>query len=304
MNRHGGGESYVDHEVLKAFAKNKVNVPKEEAKERRHQVDYLRERLEDYIAAHPDFDLVKLRASGSTAKHTAIRRRRGTGSDADVAAYLRVGDPGIDVSTVLAWLEERCEEIYGKTKVAEDFKPSDHAVGITMRGSSLKIDVVPVLYTGEPDDRGYLVPSGGGKVLTAVTLHLRFIEKRKGEAGDGYRELIRRWGYRQTAPRVGGVREHSVGEVLVTAARPGVLAGLPAHDRVNDRVQDAKYQQDGHRRVTGVVETARRRSRDDPSSRPTPNTPGLAASPVQHPRPRNADAAPAEVSRRWLSSGR
>src|SRR4051812_35128074 len=99
------GESYVDHEVLKAFAKNKVNVPKEEAKERRRQVNYLREQLEDYIADHPDFDLVKLRASGSTAKHTAIRRRRGTGSDADVAAYLRVGDPDVDVSTVLAWLE-------------------------------------------------------------------------------------------------------------------------------------------------------------------------------------------------------
>ncbi|MEU0429738.1 CBASS oligonucleotide cyclase [Streptomyces canus] len=185
------GESYVDHEVLRAFAKNKVNVPKEEAKERRRQVNYLRERLEDYIADHPDFDLVKLRASGSTAKHTAIRRRRGTGSDADVAAYLRVGDPDIDVSTVLAWLEERCRDVYGKTKVAEDFKPSDHAVGITMRGSGLKIDVVPVLYTGEPDDRGYLVTSGGIKVLTSVTLHLRFIEKRKGKAGDGYRELIR-----------------------------------------------------------------------------------------------------------------
>ncbi|MFI1964632.1 CBASS oligonucleotide cyclase [Streptomyces pathocidini] len=185
------GESYVDHEVLKAFAKNKVNVPKEEAKERRRQVNYLRERLEDYIAAHPDFDLVKLRASGSTAKHTAIRRRGGTGSDADVAAYLRVGGPDIGVSTVLAWLEERCKEVYGKTKVAGDFKPSDHAVGITMRGSGLKIDVVPVLYTGEPDDRGYLVTSGGTKVLTSVTLHLRFIEKRKGEAGDGYRELIR-----------------------------------------------------------------------------------------------------------------
>jgi tRNA nucleotidyltransferase (CCA-adding enzyme) len=185
------GENYVDHEVLKAFATNKVNVPSKEAKERRRQVNYLRERLEDHIAAHPDFDLVKLRASGSTAKYTAIRRRRGTGSDADVAAYLRVGSPDIDVSTVLAWLEERCREVYGKTKVAEDFKPSDHAVGITLRGSGLKIDVVPVLYTGEPDDRGYLVTSGGTKVLTSVTLHLRFIEKRKEKAGDGYRELIR-----------------------------------------------------------------------------------------------------------------
>lgn len=43
-------ESYVDHEVLKAFAENKVNVPKEEAKGRRRQVNCLREQLEDYIA--------------------------------------------------------------------------------------------------------------------------------------------------------------------------------------------------------------------------------------------------------------
>ncbi|MBW5480382.1 CBASS oligonucleotide cyclase [Streptomyces bambusae] len=185
------GERYVDHRVLKAFAQSRVNVPAEEAKERRRQVNHLRERLENYIAAHPDFDLVKLRASGSTAKHTAIRRKSGTGSDADVAAYLRVGDPAVDVSNVLAWLEERCREVYGKTKVAEDFKPSNHAVGITMRGSGLKIDVVPVLYTGEPDDRGYLVTSDGVKVLTSVTQHLRFIEKRKAVAGDGYRELIR-----------------------------------------------------------------------------------------------------------------
>ena len=39
---------------------------------------------------------------------------------------------------------------------ADDFVISDHAVGITMRGSGLKIDVAPVLNTDEPDDRGYL----------------------------------------------------------------------------------------------------------------------------------------------------
>ncbi|MFJ9680977.1 CBASS oligonucleotide cyclase [Streptomyces sp. NPDC101194] len=185
------GERYIDHKVLKGFAQSKVNVPAEEAKERRRQVNHLRERLENYIAAHPDFDLVKLRASGSTAKHTAIRRRSGTGSDADVAAYLRTTDTDIDVSTMLTWLRDRCIEVYGATKDEDDFKPSDHAVGITMRSSGLKIDVVPVLYTGEPDDRGYLVTAEGTKVLTSVTLHLQFIQTRKEKAGDGYRELIR-----------------------------------------------------------------------------------------------------------------
>ncbi|GLW98934.1 CBASS oligonucleotide cyclase [Microtetraspora sp. NBRC 16547] len=185
------GERYVDHKVLKAFAQSKVNVPVEEAKERRRQVNHLRERLEDYIATHPDFDLVKLRTSGSTAKHTAIRRKSGTGSDADVAAYLRTTDTDIDVSTMLTWLRDRCIEVYGATKDEDDFKPSDHAVGITMRSSGLKIDVVPVLYTGEPDDRGHLVTADSTKVLTSVTLHLEFIKTRKDKAGDGYRELIR-----------------------------------------------------------------------------------------------------------------
>ncbi|MEV8099139.1 CBASS oligonucleotide cyclase [Kitasatospora sp. NPDC085879] len=184
-------ERYVDHDVLKAFAQNKVNVPKEDAKERRRQVNHLRERLEGYIKDHPDFDLVKLRASGSTAKHTAIRRRKSEGSDADVAAYLRTTSTDIDVSTMLTWLRERCIEVYGKTKVADDFVISNHAVGITMRGSGLKIDVVPVLYTGEPDDKGYLVTRDGTQVLTSVTQHLQFMKKRRDTAGDGYRELIR-----------------------------------------------------------------------------------------------------------------
>ncbi len=86
---------------------------------------------------------------------------------------------------------ERCKEVYGKTKVAEDFGISDHAVGITLRGSGLKIDVAPVLYEGEDDDRGHLITRQGDRVLTSVTLHLRFTNDRKRAAGRGYAELIR-----------------------------------------------------------------------------------------------------------------
>ena len=183
--------NHVDHKVLTAFAQDRVNVPKDEATSRRAQVNYLRERLEAYISAHPDYDLVKLRASGSTAKHTAIRRRRGEGSDADVAAYVRTADPDEDEAGLLEWLRVRCIEVYGATKVAEDFVISQHAVGITLRSSGLKIDVAPVLYTGEPDDKGYLITRQGERVLTSVTQHLRFIESRKRDAGPGYAEIIR-----------------------------------------------------------------------------------------------------------------
>jgi tRNA nucleotidyltransferase (CCA-adding enzyme) len=186
--------NHVDHSVLATYAASKVNISSEEAGRRRTQVNHLRTGLESHIAAHPDYDLVKLRASGSTAKHTAIRRRGGVGSDADVAAYVRassVGGVDAEENGLLDWLQERCIEVYGKTKVADDFVISDHAVGITMRGSGLKIDVAPVLYTGEPDDRGYLVTRQGDRVLTSVTLHLRFLQSRRDAAGPEYRELIR-----------------------------------------------------------------------------------------------------------------
>jgi hypothetical protein len=185
---------HVTHAVLVSHAKNKVNIPSDEAARRRAQVNYLRDRLESHIAAHPGYDLVKLRASGSTAKHTAIRRRRGEGSDADVAAYVRassVGGVQAGEAGLLEWLRDRCMEVYGKTKVAEDFVISEHAVGITLRGSGLKIDVAPVLYEGEPDDRGYLITRQGDRVLTSVTQHLAFIQTRRNAAGPNYRELIR-----------------------------------------------------------------------------------------------------------------
>lgn len=185
------GEKHVDHAVLARHAQDKVNITADDAEDRRRQVNHLRQRLETHIAANPGYDLVKLRASGSTAKHTAIRRRRSEGSDADVAAYLSCTDPNLPEHQLLEWLLACCRQVYGNTKVAEDFVISQHAVGITLHGSGLKIDVAPVLYTGEPDDRGYLVTRQGERVLTSVTLHLEFLRKRKQQAGPQYRELIR-----------------------------------------------------------------------------------------------------------------
>jgi 2'-5'-oligoadenylate synthetase 1, domain 2, C-terminus len=51
--------------------------------------------------------------------------------------------------------------------------------------------VAPVLYEGGPDDCGYLITREGDRVLTSVTLHLRFIRSRRDAAGPSYRELIR-----------------------------------------------------------------------------------------------------------------
>lgn len=81
--------------------------------------------------------------------------------------------------------------MYGENKDPSDFEISKHAVGITMRGSGLKIDVAPVLYEGGLQDRGYLVTQSGDRVLTSVTLHLEFLNSRKAVAGSNYKEFIR-----------------------------------------------------------------------------------------------------------------
>jgi len=182
--------THVTHAHLAAYAVNKVNLPSETAKARRGQVNWLRTRLESYIAAHPDYSLVKMRGAGSVAKHTAISGS----SDADVAAYVRasaVGGLAVVESKLLEWLRDRCIEVYGQTKDPSDFTISQHAVGITMHGSGLKIDVAPVLYEGEPNDRGYLVTQSGDRVLTSVTLHLDFLNRRKALVGAEYKEFIR-----------------------------------------------------------------------------------------------------------------
>ncbi len=181
---------HVTHKTLATFAADRVNVPPQVAASRRDQVAHLRRRLESYIADHADYDLVKMRAAGSVAKHTAIK----ASSDTDIAAYVSASSVGgVDVaeSELLPWLRDRCLEVYGATKVAEDFEISQHAVGITMKGTGLKIDVAPVLYEGLADDRGYLITQSGDRVLTSVTLHLKFLNDRKAQAGAGYKEFIR-----------------------------------------------------------------------------------------------------------------
>lgn len=183
-------DQIIGHDDLAAYADAKVNLPKTVVSDRRAQLDYLTGGLERYIGEHPDYDLIKIRGSGSVTKGTALKGS----SDADMAAYVRaaaVGGPDAPESGLLAWLRDRLIEVYGDTKSPDDFQPSDHAVSILFHGSGLKVDVAPVIYEGEPDDRGYLITRRGERVLTSIRLHIEFIRRRKRAYGPGYPQLIR-----------------------------------------------------------------------------------------------------------------
>ena len=64
--------AYVAQSDLVGFAEDKVNLKRDDATEYREQVNRLREKLQKFIAEHPDFGLVKMLLSGSLAKGTAL----------------------------------------------------------------------------------------------------------------------------------------------------------------------------------------------------------------------------------------
>lgn len=181
-------DSKITHADLVAFADDKVNIKRDDLTEYRAQVRRVRERLETYINEHPDFDLVKMLHSGSVAKGTALK----TLNDMDVAVYVRAGKSPSDEAKLLEWLCARLRDAYGGWMDEGQINVQHHCVNMDFRTVGLSLDVVPVLYEGGADDRGYLLPKDTGKrVLTSIKLHLEFIQKRKKAHKTHYRQMVR-----------------------------------------------------------------------------------------------------------------
>lgn len=180
-------EPVVTHADVVAFADAKVNLHRADVAEHRAQVNRLREKLEAHIAAHPDYALVKMLHAGSVAKGTALS----TINDMDVAVYVRQTDAPTEERQLLTWLAERLGEAY-PTLAADQFTVQQHCVTVSFRGSGLDVDVVPVLYDGAEDNRGWLITKDSGdRVLTSVSLHLEFVRSRRRLHGRAFTEYIR-----------------------------------------------------------------------------------------------------------------
>jgi hypothetical protein len=62
----------------------------------------------------------------------------------------------------------------------DQVKPNTYSVTVSFRGTGLDVDVVPILYNGDPDWYGSLVSQDDGSLLkTCIPRHLEFIRKRK-----------------------------------------------------------------------------------------------------------------------------
>jgi tRNA nucleotidyltransferase (CCA-adding enzyme) len=155
----------------------------------------LREKLDRYASDHPDYGLIKTLLSGSLAKGTSLK----TLNDIDVAFYVNAEKAPSAEPDLLNWLAQRLREAYPQMK-PDQIQHNAHSVSIKYAVSGLSVDVVPVQYKGDRDDRGYLFATDGGKpVLASIPLHLEFIRKRKAQQKDHFAQVVRfvKWWVRQ-----------------------------------------------------------------------------------------------------------
>ncbi len=185
----------VSQSDILAFAERSVNLHREDVAKYRAQVAYLRDQLQSYISKNPNYDLIKILNSGSVAKGTALR----TINDMDVAVYVRRAPAPGDERRLLEWLVGQLREVY-PTMAPDQFQVSQHCIRVSYRGSGLDLDVVPVLYEGEPEDRGYLITRDTGQwVMTSIPLHLKFMRVRKARHPQHFAQVVRllKWWVRE-----------------------------------------------------------------------------------------------------------
>lgn len=207
--------SSITHADIADFAAESVNLSREDAQEYREQVRRLREKLDKYAADHPDYGLIKTLLSGSLAKGTALK----TLNDIDVAFYVKAEKGSRSESDLLNWLAERLREAYPQMN-PDQIKVNKHSVCIKYAVSGLSVDIVPVLYKGDPDDRGYLFAVDGGKaVLTSIPLHLAFTRKRKAQQKDHFAQIVRlvKWWVRLQKIKDDGFRLKSFMTEMIVA---------------------------------------------------------------------------------------
>lgn len=179
--------NHVSHADIKQFAADRVNLPADKANVYRAQARRLREKLTNHLSEHPDFALKKMQLSGSLAKGTALRSL----NDIDIALYVAGEDAPHQVAELLNYIAERLRKAY-PNKAPEDVRPQTYSVMISFKGTGLDVDVVPILYYGDPDWRGDLISQDdGSRLMTSIPMHLTFAKKRKDAQPTDFAQVVR-----------------------------------------------------------------------------------------------------------------
>jgi hypothetical protein len=121
------------------------------------------------------------------AKGTALRNA----NDRDLAVYVKAAQAPEELPALVNWVRDLVAAAYPAMS-ADQIVATTNCVNVRFAGTGLDVDVVPVLYEGEPDDVGYLVSKDDGtKLRTSVRQHLDFIRSRKKAHSKHLAQLIR-----------------------------------------------------------------------------------------------------------------
>ncbi|MBK6873553.1 MAG: nucleotidyltransferase [Kineosporiaceae bacterium] len=193
--------AHIGHRDLVVFCEERVNLKKTEVDSQRAQVNRLSDLISTKIASTPGYGLVKTLHAGSVAKGTALRNV----NDRDLAVYVKADQAPGETPALVTWLRDRVVEAYPRLS-ADQIVAKTNCVTVTFAGSGLSVDVVPVLYEGDPNDVGYLVAKDtGDRLKTSVRQHLDFIRGRKKQHPKDLAQLIRltKWWARLQKRRYG-----------------------------------------------------------------------------------------------------
>jgi tRNA nucleotidyltransferase (CCA-adding enzyme) len=178
---------HVSQADLVRFADERVNLKRDDAADLRAQANRLRDRLETYLADHPDFALRKMMLSGSLAKGTALKSI----SDIDVGCYVSSDSAPDKISDLIDWLAKKLETAFPNFK-PEQIQRKTYSVAVNFISTGNEVDIVPILYAGDPQWRGDLVSQDTGeKLMTSVPMHLEFIRKRKSANDKHFAQVVR-----------------------------------------------------------------------------------------------------------------
>ena len=74
----------------------------------------------------------------------------------------------------------------------EQIKRKTYSVGVSFISTGNEVDIVPILYGGDPEWRGHLISQDtGAPLMTSVPMHLAFIRKRKQANDKHYAQVVR-----------------------------------------------------------------------------------------------------------------
>tara|TARA_R110002050_G_scaffold2603_6_gene14870 strand:- start:16827 stop:17792 length:966 start_codon:yes stop_codon:yes gene_type:complete len=178
---------HVSHNDIKSWAEARVNLPQDKANEYRAQAKRVREKVQGHLSEHPDFSLKKMLLSGSLAKGTALKSL----NDIDIACYVSGSNVPRDISDLLEYIADRLRSAFPNFS-PEQVQPQTYCVTVSFRGSGLDVDVVPILYDGDPDWYGNLVSQDDGSFLeTCIPRHIEFIRKRKKANPHDFAQVVR-----------------------------------------------------------------------------------------------------------------